>query len=57
MSLAIPKTATLVLSVSARLTDDQRAMIVAQARMELPPNVGVLVLDGQFAARVIESAS
>ena len=57
MSLAIPKTATLVLSVSARLTDDQRAMVVAQARTELPPNVGILVLDSQFAARVIESAS
>jgi len=57
MSLVLPKTATLVLSVSAPLTEDQRASIVARARAELPPDVGVLVLDGLIAARVIESAS
>lgn len=57
MPLAIAKTATLVLSVSAPLTEDQRESIVARARVELPADVGVLVLDGHIAARVIESAS
>lgn len=57
MSLVIARTATLLLSVSAPLTEDQRASIVARARAELPVNVGVLVLDGLIAARVIESAS
>lgn len=57
MSLTTPKTSTLILSVSSLLTDDQRAAIISNARAELPPDVGVLVLDKLIAGHVIESAS
>ena len=55
MTLPTPKTSALILTAKHALTEDQRSRIKEAFRAELPPDVGLIVLDWQLTAEVISS--
>jgi hypothetical protein len=57
MANVIAKASTLIVTVPVRLTKEQRESIISQIRPNVPPDVGVLLLDGGVTAQVVGRAT
>ena len=53
MSNAMPKTSTLIITAPHRMTHQQREEIVGRLERQLPPDVGMVILDGGITAQVV----
>jgi len=57
MTNATIKASTLIVTVPHRLTKEQREQIVASIQPNVPPDVGVLLLEGGITAQVVGRAT
>lgn len=57
MTTATTKASTLIVTVPSRLTKEQREQIIASIQPNVPPDVGVLLLEGGITAQVVGRAT
>nr|WP_314540102.1 hypothetical protein [uncultured Massilia sp.] len=57
MTTATIKASTLIVTVPHRLTKEQREQIIESIKPNIPPDVGVLLLEGGITAQVVGRAT